>query len=88
MGGILDGKRALVTGGHCGIGSATVEAFVSAGARTVIAEVEGAARAAQEIGEGTVGVDCDVRSADSVAAAVAEATQALGGLDVLVNIPA
>jgi NAD(P)-dependent dehydrogenase (short-subunit alcohol dehydrogenase family) len=85
MGGILDGKRALVTGGHCGIGRAIVEAFVSAGARTVIADIEGAARAAQEIGEGTVGVDCDVRSADSVAAAVAEATQALGGLDVLVN---
>src|ERR1700752_783466 len=85
MTGILDGKRALVTGGHRGIGHAIAEAFVSAGAHTAIADIEGAETAAKEIGRGTVGVTCDVRSADSVAGAVAEATRALGGLDVLVN---
>ena len=85
MTGILDGKRALVTGGHRGIGRAIAEAFVSAGAHTAIADIEGAETAAKEIGRGTVGVTCDVRSADSVAGAVAEATRALGGLDVLVN---
>jgi len=82
---ILEGKRALVTGGHRGIGRAIAEAFVSAGAHTAIADIEGAETAAKEIGRGTVGVTCDVRSADSVAGAVAEATRALGGLDVLVN---
>jgi NAD(P)-dependent dehydrogenase (short-subunit alcohol dehydrogenase family) len=81
----MEGKRALVTGGHRGIGRAIVEAFVAAGARTVIADVEGADKAAAEVGRDTVGVSCDVRSGDSVAAAVAEATRALGGLDVLVN---
>src|SRR6202008_14431 len=82
---ILDGKRALVTGGDRGIGRAIAEAFFSAGAHTAIADIEGAETAAKEIGRGTVGVTCDVRSADSVAAAVAEATRALDGLDVLVN---
>src|ERR1700740_10429 len=85
MTGILDGKRALVTGGHRGIGRAIAEAFVSAGAHTAIADIEGAETAAKEIGRGTVGVSGGVRSADSVAGAVAEATRALGGLDVLVN---
>jgi len=85
MTGILDGKRALVTGGHRGIGRAIAEAFVSAGALTAIADIEGAEAAAQEIGRGTVGVTCDVRSTESVAGAVAETTRALGGLDVLVN---
>jgi NAD(P)-dependent dehydrogenase (short-subunit alcohol dehydrogenase family) len=85
MAGILDGKRAFVTGGHRGIGRAIAEAFVSAGAHTAIADIEGADKAALEIGAGTVGVECDVRSADSVAAAVAEAIGELGGLDLLVN---
>jgi NAD(P)-dependent dehydrogenase (short-subunit alcohol dehydrogenase family) len=85
MAGVLEGKRALVTGAHRGIGRAIAEAFVAAGANTVIADIEGADKAAKEIGHDTIGVTCDVRSGDSVAAAVTEATQALGGLDVLVN---
>jgi Enoyl-(Acyl carrier protein) reductase len=86
MAGILEGKRALATGGHRGIGRSIVEAFVSAGALTVIADVQGPEAAAEEIGRGTTGVTCDVRSTESVAAAVAEATRALGGRDIALDL--
>jgi len=85
MSGSLHGKRALITGGHRGIGRAIAEAFTEAGAVVAIADIEGADVAAKEIGRGAIGVTCDVSSADSVAAAVQTTTASLGGIDVLVN---
>ena len=82
---MVEGKRVLVTGGGRGIGRGIVEAFVEAGARVAIADIEGAEDTAKEIGADTVGVTCDVSSGESVANGLAIVGGSLGGLDVVVN---
>ncbi|NLU68787.1 SDR family NAD(P)-dependent oxidoreductase [Streptomyces sp. HNM0574] len=83
----LTGRRALVTGGAQGIGRAIAQRLVAAGAQVVLADKneQGAQNTAKEIGGGTVGIRCDVRSADDAGDAVAAAVEGMGGLDVLVN---
>lgn len=84
--GVLEGRRALVTGGASGIGRAIAESYVDAGARVVIADrdltaAEDAARAMAA--DGTVAVD--VADEESVEDAYAAAVGAIGAVDVLVN---
>ena len=66
----LTGKVAVVTGGASGIGLALARAFLAEGMKVVIADVETAAleRATAELGEGVLGVRCDVSKFDSVKA--------------------
>ena len=84
--GMLEGRSALVTGGAAGIGRAIVEAFVAAGARVVILDLDAARarQAADEIGA-VGGVGADVADEAQVRAAVAAAEQQLEHVDVLVN---
>ncbi|GAB7004907.1 3-oxoacyl-ACP reductase FabG [Nocardioides sp. AN3] len=86
---LLEGRTALVTGGAQGIGLATAEAFVDAGARVVVADLDvdrGRAVADELAGRGSVeAVRCDVQSGDEVAAAVETAVRLFGSLDVMVN---
>ena len=62
-------------------------ALAQAGARVAVAgrDVQRASAAAAELGAQAVGVELDVRDADSVAAAIDGIYDALGGVDVLVN---
>jgi 3-oxoacyl-[acyl-carrier protein] reductase len=85
-GGVLEGRTALVTGGASGIGHAVAAAFVEAGARVVVLDLDEprASGAAREVGA-VGGVGADVTDETQVMAAVAEATQLLGRIDVLVN---
>jgi NAD(P)-dependent dehydrogenase (short-subunit alcohol dehydrogenase family) len=81
------GKVAIVTGGAGGIGRATVERFVEAGAQVVIADVDaerGEALAAT-LGAAASFVATDVARADQVDAAVDHAVRHFGGLHVMCN---
>jgi 2-hydroxycyclohexanecarboxyl-CoA dehydrogenase len=81
----FEGKVALVTGGAGGIGAATCSRLAAEGARVAVCDL--VAKATQELAAdlGGLGLELDVRSEDSIAAAVATTEQQLGPIDVLVN---
>src|SRR3954447_12585885 len=83
----LSGTRVLVTGGTSGLGRAMARALAQAGARVALTSRDGARAhaTAAELGAGALGVELDVRDADSVSAAVDSVYGMLDGLDVLVN---
>lgn len=87
MGGRLEGKVAVVTGGASGIGRGTVELFVREGARVVAADVQDdkGARMAEELGEALRYVRCDVTDEEQVKAALDLAIASFGKLDILFN---
>lgn len=81
----LQGRTAIITGGAAGIGRAITELFLKEGANVVVADVKGAPEAATELGGNTLGVQADVTSKDSMAAAAEAAEARFGGIDILVN---
>ncbi len=87
MAGRLEGKIALITGGCSGIGLATVELFIAEGAQVLVADVqdEKGAMLQQRFAGKAVYRHCDVTQEADIAAAVAEADKAFGGLDILFN---
>ena len=81
MGDRLTGKRVLVTGAASGIGAACARRFADEGAT-----VAGLDLAAKPSGSAcNAWVRADVADESAVAAAVAETTDSLGAIDVLVN---
>jgi 3-oxoacyl-[acyl-carrier protein] reductase len=85
--GMLAGRRALITGAAQGIGLEIARTLHGFGAQVVLADLNGeqAQAAAAELGEGAIGVRCDVTDEHSVDDAVAATIAAFGGIDVLVN---
>jgi len=87
----LEGKFALVTGGTRGIGRATAEALLRAGAAIAICgrNEEAVNRATGELAKATggraVGRAADVSKAEDVAALFGFIEEQFGALDVLVN---
>jgi NAD(P)-dependent dehydrogenase (short-subunit alcohol dehydrogenase family) len=84
---LLDGVRALVTGGTSGLGFAMSQALAEAGARVVLTgrTEQRVLRAGTRIGDLVTGLVMDVRDEQSVSAGVDRALAVLGGIDVLVN---
>ncbi|HEY8677353.1 MAG TPA: SDR family oxidoreductase [Candidatus Dormibacteraeota bacterium] len=76
----FDGLRALVTGAASGIGLATTQALLDAGARVGAVDLEPI-----EPRDGLLPLVADVRSQHAIAGAVREAAHQFGGLDILVN---
>jgi NAD(P)-dependent dehydrogenase (short-subunit alcohol dehydrogenase family) len=81
----LDGQVAIVTGGGGAIGKLAGRVFLEAGARVVLADIDGGAaeRAAREIGAEPAVMD--VTSEAQVAETMKGVAGRLGRLDVLVN---
>jgi NAD(P)-dependent dehydrogenase (short-subunit alcohol dehydrogenase family) len=87
-GGQLDGRVVLVSGGASDIGRATALHLAGAGATVVVGDVsaDGAASVAETVaaaGGRAVGVLCDVRREESVAALVERALAEFGRVDAV-----
>lgn len=84
---LLSGKVAIVTGGACGLGRATVERFVAEGASVVIADIDAprGEELAARLGSRARFLHADVSDADQVQAVVDCAVSAFGGLDIMFN---
>lgn len=90
--GRLRGRRALVTGGDSGIGRAAVIAFAREGADVAINYLPTEEADAKEVvalieaeGRKAVALPGDIRDEAFCRKLVADAVQALGGLDIVVN---
>lgn len=87
----LAGKRVIVVGGAGLLGTRICEGLVAAGARVMIADIDG--KRAEEVAEGlrsTRGIEIAVRhvsiiDTDSVETMIREAASEMGGIDCLVN---
>lgn len=93
----LQGKTLFITGASRGIGLAVAERAARDGANVVIAAksdqpnpklpgtIHTAAEAVDKAGGKGLAIKCDIRDEDNVRAAMAQAAEHFGGIDILVN---
>jgi NAD(P)-dependent dehydrogenase (short-subunit alcohol dehydrogenase family) len=79
--------KAIITGGASGLGQAVAEDIVAAGGRVALLDVNASAGQAlvAKLGERASFIETDVTSEAAVNAAVAGASQAMGGINAAVN---
>lgn len=86
---LLTNRTAVISGAASarGIGRATANLFARHGARVAILDLDaaGAAAAAAELGDGHLGIGCDVADPASCRAAAEQTIAAFGQVDILIN---
>ena len=83
----LEGKKALVTGATGGLGSEIARALHAQGASVALSgtRAEVLQKLADELGERTAVVPCNLSDAEAVDNLPKAASEALGGLDILIS---
>jgi NAD(P)-dependent dehydrogenase (short-subunit alcohol dehydrogenase family) len=83
----IEGKVAVITGGASGLGGASARLLHASGAKVVILDINAEAGQAlvEELGAAAVYVHTDVTSPDSSEAAITQARETFGGVDVAMN---
>ncbi len=83
--GLLEGQRAVVTGGASGIGAATAVLMAAEGARVAVLDRDAAGAEAVAAQVGGPAIAVDVRDAAAVSEAFGRADDVLGGLTIVFN---
>ncbi len=80
-------RLALVTGGAQGIGYACAEALTEDNARVILVDIneDGVMAAAEKLGNGTVGLTCDMGDPQQILAMFDKVEKEQGNVEVLVN---
>lgn len=83
----FQGRKIIVTGAATGIGRATAEALIAAGASVALWDIDQAACAplSEKTNEKTIALEVDVASSASVEAAMKQSVAALGNIDGAFN---
>jgi len=87
MAGRLENKVAVITGGTSGIGEASVELFITEGAKVVFCgrSKEKGQALADKLGHGAIFVEADVMNEADIKHTLDVAVEKFGGLDILFN---